>query len=234
MPFNYDISVLELLDVLGCKPGPDCQPDPRLPALLNDFLSRACQQPLFRTADIWTDHPDWFSYEAIEERIEEDREYYEEHPEELEGDSYAPFFQRPKEQWPALVENYLEIGSDYAAGVVEFGIREADLDQADPMVYMQHEEDEPTGWKPFTATLTGYLKYVLCAILCGESYHTGQHVLEKAGWTYAECEKPEDAPMIPCVFDLSVCCGYDADTNTVLAIMSDTQWCKAFQITKKD
>ena len=27
-----------------------------------------------------------------------------------------------------------------------------------------------------------------------ESYHTGQNVLEKAGWTYTACEKPADAP----------------------------------------
>ena len=235
MAFNYDIPILELLDILGCQSNPDYHPDPRLPALLNNFLSRAYKQPLFRTADIWTTHACWFSNEAIEERVEEDREYYEEHPEELkDDDAYSPFFKLPKEQWSTLVENYLEIGSDHAAGVVEFGIKESDLDQADPPVYMMHELDEPTGWKQFTASLTGYLKYVLCAILCGESYHTGQNVLEKAGWTYTACEKPADAPMIPCVFDLAVCCGYDPDTNTVLAILSDTQWCKAFQITKKD
>ena len=235
MAFNYDISVLELLDLLGCQPNPDYQPDPRLPALLNDFLSRAYNSPLFKTADIWTKHPAWTSYEVLEERVEEDREYYEEHPEELEeDDAFGPFFKLPKEEWPTLVENYLEIGSDCAAGVVDFGIREGDLDQADPVVYMLHEEDAPTGWKQFAPNLTGYLKYVLCAILCGESYYTGQNVLEKAGWTYTACEKPADAPMIPCVFDLAVCCGYDPDTKTVLAILSDTQWCKAYQITKGD
>ena len=132
MAFNYDISVLELLDVLGCQPNPDYQPDPRLPALLNDFLSRACDSPLFKTADIWTKHPAWTSYEVLEERVEEDREYYEEHPEELEeDDAFGPFFKLPKEEWPTLVENYQEIGSDYAAGVVEFGIREGDLGQAE-------------------------------------------------------------------------------------------------------
>ena len=52
MAFHYDISVLELLDILGCQPNPDYQPDPRLPALLNDFLSRAYDHPLFKTADI--------------------------------------------------------------------------------------------------------------------------------------------------------------------------------------
>lgn len=234
MAFHYDISVLDLLDILGCPPNPDYQSDPRLPALLNDFLSRAYKHPMFRTADIWTEHPAWTSHEVLEERVEEDREYYAEHPEELEEDDpYAPFFQLPKEQWSMLVENYLEIGSDFAAGVVEFGIREGDLDQPDPVVCMLHEEDAPTGWKQFSASLTGYLKYVLCAILCGESYHTGQNVLEKAGWTYTECEKPADAPLIPCIFDLAVCCGYDPDTKTVLAILSDAQ-CKAFQITKKD
>ena len=39
--------------------------------------------------------------------------------------------------------------------------------------------------------------------------------------------------MIPCVFNLSVCCGYDTDTKTVLAILSDAQ-CEAYQITKGD
>jgi len=233
MPFNYNISVLELLDILGCKPNPDYRPDPRLPALLNDFLSRAAGQPLFRTADIWTGHPAWFSYEAIEERIEEDKDYWEEHPEECEDDSYYPFLRLPREQWPTLAENYLEIGSDCAAGVVEFGIREGDLDRADPPVYMLHETEAPTGWKRFSAALSDYLRYVLCAILCCESYHTGMDVLKKAGWEYSECEKPGDAPMIPCVFDLSVCCGYDADTNTVLAVLSDAR-CKAYQIAKKE
>ena len=57
-------------------------------------------------------------------------------------------------------------------------------------------------------------------------------VLEEEGWTYTECEKPEDAPMIPCIFDLAVCCGYDPDTKTVLAILSDAK-CKAYQITKE-
>ena len=233
MAFNYDIPVLELLDILGCPPDPDYQPDPRLPALLNDFLSRACDHPLFETADIWTGHSDWTSYEVLEERIEEDREFYEEHLEELEEDDpLAPFFKLPKEQWSTLVENYLEIGSDYAAGVVEFGIREGDLSQPDPVVYMLHEGDAPTGWKRFSATLSDYLKYVLCAVLCCETYDTGMEVLEEEGWTYTECEKPEDAPMIPCIFDLAVCCGYDPDTKTVLAILSDAK-CKAYQITKE-
>ncbi|MCI9159280.1 MAG: hypothetical protein HFF55_09815 [Lawsonibacter sp.] len=232
MAFNYDIPVLELLDILGCPPDPDYQPDPRLPALLNDFLSRACDHPLFETADIWT-WPGQFSYDAIEERIEEDRGYYAEHPEKLkENGPYTPFFKLPKEQWPTLVENYLVIGSDYAAGVVEFGIREADLSQPDPPVYMLHEGD-PTGWGPFCPDLTSYLKYVLCAILCCETYETGMEVLEEAGWSFEELEEPEDAPMIPCIFDLSVCCGYDPDTKTVLAILSDAE-CKAYQIAKKD
>lgn len=234
MAFNYDIPVLELLDILGCPPDPDYQPDPRLPALLNDFLSRACDHPLFETADIWTGHSDWTSYEVLEERIEEDREYYEEHPEELEeNDSFAPFLQLPKEEWPTLVENYLEIGSDFAAGVVEFGIREGDLGQPDPVVYMLHEEDAPTGWKRFSATLSDYLKYVLCAVLCCETYETGMEVLEEAGWSFEELEEPEGAPMTSCINGLLVCCGYDPDTRTVLAILSDAE-CKAYQIAKKD
>lgn len=34
--------------------------------------------------------------------------------------------------WSELVENYMEVGSDYAAGVVEFGIKGKDLKQKKP------------------------------------------------------------------------------------------------------
>lgn len=234
MAFNYDISVLELLDILDCRPNPDYQPDPRLPALLNNFLSRACDHPLFETADIWTGHPAWFSYEAIEERVEEDREYYAEHPEKLaEDDSYAPFYKLPKAEWSTLVENYLEIGSDFSAGIIEFGIQEGCLDQPDPPVYMLHETELPTGWKRFSATLSDYLKYVLCAVLCCETYETGMEVLEEEGWSFEQCEKPEDAPMTPCIYDLTICCGYDPDTKTILAVLGDAQY-TAYQITRED
>lgn len=234
MSFNYNISILELLDILGCKPNLEYHRDSNLPDLLNDFLSRIYKHPLFKTADIWTEHPAWRSYEIIEERIDEDREYYEEHPEEFEGNSYEPFFRLSKDKWSELVANYVEIGSDYAAGVVEFGIRDEDLKQENPMVYMLHEEDAPIGWKRFSETLSDYLKYVVCAVLCCESYSTGKNVLEKEGWKYMECEKPKDAPLTPCIFNLAVCCGYDSDAHTILAILSlsDAQ-CKTVQITKE-
>ena len=109
---------------------------------------------------------------------------------------------------------------------------EKDLDQPDPPVCILHEGD-PTGWTQLCPDLSSYLKYVLCAILCCETYETGMEVLEEEDWCFEECEKPEDAPMTACLSDLAVCCGYDPDTHTILAILSNPQ-CTAFQITKED
>ena len=37
MAMNYDLSALELLQILGCEPAADYEADERLPKLLNDF-----------------------------------------------------------------------------------------------------------------------------------------------------------------------------------------------------
>ena len=83
----------------------------------------------------------YFSYEYIEERIEDCREDFDD-PEFCEENAFYPYSKIPKEQWPELVENYLQIGSDYAAGVVFFGIKEKELGLENPPVYMLHEADE--------------------------------------------------------------------------------------------
>ena len=102
MAMNYDRNALEILEILGCEASLDYQPDPRLPVMLNNFLSMARDNPLFRTPDIWVDREAYFSYEDIEERIEEDKDYWAEHPDECD-DPYFPFSQIPKEKWPEKI-----------------------------------------------------------------------------------------------------------------------------------
>lgn len=127
MAMNYDLSALELLQILGCEPAADYEADERLPKLLNDFLSRIYENPLFETADIWQDGMAYFSYESIAESIDEDAGYWAEHAEEWADSEYYSFAELPQSEWSTLVPNYLKIGSDYAAGIVEFAILEADL-----------------------------------------------------------------------------------------------------------
>ncbi len=233
MAMNYDLSALELLQILGCEPAADYEADERLPKLLNDFLSRICENPLFETADIWQDGMAYFSYESIAETIEDNNKYWTEHP-EARAESWTDAFSRlPQSEWPTLVPNYLTIGSDYAAGIVEFAILEADLGQENPPVYMHHEADDERTWKRFSDTLSGFLMYILCAVLSCETYETAQEVLEDEGWDYAECDKPETiGRQYDFIQGLSVACGYDAETNTILSVLEDNE-CKAFLISRE-
>lgn len=232
MAMNYDLSALELLQILGCEPAADYEADERLPKLLNDFLSRICENPLFETADIWQDAA-YFSYEIIAETIEENEKYWAEHPEARAESWTDAFSQLPQSEWSTLVPNYLKIGSDYAAGIVEFAILEADLGQENPPVYMHHEADDERTWKRFSDTLSSFLMYILCAVLSCETYETAQEVLEDEGWDYIECDKPETiGRQYDFIEGLSVACGYDAETNTILSVLEDNE-CKAFLISRE-
>ncbi len=112
MAMNCELSAIDILRVLGRKPSPDYVPDPKIPPMLNEFLSLAKNDPLFATPDIHVDRETYFSYEAIQERVEEDAEYWEAHPDECEDDDYFPFSRLPQEQWHEKLANYLHIGSD--------------------------------------------------------------------------------------------------------------------------
>lgn len=43
---NYDITPLEVLEILGAKPSDEFEPISDVPALLNDFLSLASKQKI--------------------------------------------------------------------------------------------------------------------------------------------------------------------------------------------
>lgn len=81
---------------------------------------------------------------------------------------------------------YLEIGSDYSAGIVTFGLRMADMDQNDPPVYLQHEGNPPEVWEPAYQSLSAFLLDVVLTALTMVMYETAEEALEEYGWTYSD------------------------------------------------
>lgn len=161
----------------------------KLPKLLFDFLSLVRNEELLSTADIWVDSDSlpYFSYQYIEDGIEDCRKDFDD-PEFCKQNAFYPYSKLPKKQWSELVENYLQIGSDYAAGVVFYGIKEKELVQENPPVYMLHEADELADWKLIAYTLSEYLMCVLLDALSGVEYTTAQDVLSENGWEFYKGE----------------------------------------------
>ena len=202
MPVNYNITACQALKILGyANPesgkfldGIEEEYNIKLPAVLRDFYKQAYGCPLLSTADIWTDKF-YTLYEVIEEQIEEFKEEYKDNPEEGADDEYYQFSQSmaeiPREEWKEHVKNYLEIGSDYGAGVVNYGICIDDLDKEDPPVYYLNEDDEMTDWKLLCNTLSGYFMLILCDTLLCKQYRTAWEVLTKDGWDYNIYESDE-------------------------------------------
>ena len=197
MAIKYDLTPVEVVKLFGytepkAKEGLESfekKNNVKLPELLFDFLSLVRNEKLLSTADVWvnSDALPYFSYEYIEEGIEDCREDFDD-PEFCEENAFYPYSKIPKEQWPELVENYLQIGSDFAAGVVFFGIKEKELGLENPPVYMLHEADELADWKIIANTLSEYLMCVLLDALAGVEYSTAQNVLNKNGWEFYEEE----------------------------------------------
>lgn len=165
----------------------------KLPKLLFNFLSLVRNKELLSTADIWVDSDSlpYFSYQYIEEGIEDCKGDYDD-PEFREQNAFYPYFKIPKEQWPEFVDNYLQVGSDYAAGVVFYGIKEKELIQENPPVYMLHEADPLEDWKLIAPTLSEYLMCILLDALAGVEYRTAQEVLNENGWEFYEEEYKDE------------------------------------------
>ncbi len=117
---------------------------------------------LLSTADVWvnSDAPPYFSYEYIEEGIEDCREI-------LMILSFAKkmiFLSIFEDSKRTVVRISGKLFTDWqrlcAAGVVFFGIKEKELVLENPPVYMLHEADELKDWKLFAHTLSEYLMCV--------------------------------------------------------------------------
>lgn len=91
----------------------------KLPTVLCDFVDRTADNPLFKTADIWTGTPCF----------------------------YSELLDKNEGEVPEGLEEYLLIGSDCGAGVAVFGIKQQDLDMENPPVYLHMEGDETVGLK---------------------------------------------------------------------------------------
>lgn len=189
MAIQYDVSAAELIRLLGCNKPIDGELwEVKMPAMLDEFLRLAKDQPLFETSDIWSGGP-YFFYEDIEERIADDEEYWEESPEEYEEDEYFQFSKIPREQWGEHMPNYLQIGSDYGVGCVTYGICETDLEKEDPPVYYWNEANSIKDWRVLTDTLSVFLGGIVCDVLVGMNYPTAKKVLENDSWTVDELKQ---------------------------------------------
>lgn len=222
MAIRYNPTPLDILNFLGCTSSGgqaelekfETANNVKLPRLLFDFLSAAWKQPLFATSDIWTTKRPhlWFFYDELAESIADLQEDWAECPEQYTDDVCFKLSQLPKERWPEIVPDYLEIGSDYSAGVATFGIRRDDLAQPDPPVYMLHEADPETDWHIIDETLSLFLMRMLADTLGCSMYKTAQNVLaKKAGWHYCRIkdstEARQQAEQLGIDLTKAACCG---------------------------
>lgn len=246
MGFNYNLTAAQILRQLGYA-APIGQAvltkmqqekNIKLPLVLFEFLSLAQDCPLLSTADLWTEGQDslFTLYEEIQEMIEEDQDYWEEHLEEAEskGNEFYQFYKLPREQWESRVPDYLQIGSDYGAGVVRFGIRLSDFGQDDPPVYMNHECDSLTDWKLWSKSVSGYLMMVLCDALCCGEYDTAGSVLEEQGWASRELSKMDFSELVgdpaamlktASIYGIDALCGcaYDEEQGLLVVARVDKE-----------
>lgn len=196
---KYDVTPVELIHLLtenGMYEPPNVEQylkdyekehNITIPARLKEFMAAAYMNPLLETSDVWVQEegPKWFSlYEEIQEMLDEDREEYLEN----EESDFHIFAKTPREKWGELTPDYLNIGSDYAAGVVSYGIHAKDLDTENPPVYLQHEADPLTQWNMLFKSVSDYLLYVISDVLLGTFYNTARNILEYYGWRFEDYE----------------------------------------------
>ena len=133
-----------------------------LPRVYTEFMEAAANCPVLATSDVWPGKMIPF----------------EERPRFL--------YERLSEEEKAQTGDYLEIGSDYGAGIVVFGIRVEDLGLDDPPVYLQHEAEPVTQWRIAYETLSGFLQESVFNALALVDYSTAEEELEEFGWEYSD------------------------------------------------
>lgn len=256
MTINYDLSVIDILHLLGyTTPAAKAKIEAfekennlKVPEPLFTFLSLATEQPLFSTADVWTARRPFFFYDEIKEWIEEDQAYWQENPTVYSDNPYYQFWQIPQSQWPERVANYLEIGSDCGAGVVTFGICSSDLERHDPPVYLYHEANPLTEWNLMFNTLSAYLMSVTCSVLFCAEYGTAERVLQQQGWIFQHYNNSEEAQkqlseqgvvlsktnQVISIYSLEakLSCCYDTANHTLFIILEEPNNLKLCTITK--
>ena len=163
---QYEISAPQILRRLGFG-GPETaqafetmkmELNLPLPPVYQEFMEVAWNCPLLATGDLWTGQ--MIPFPMIP----------------------CPLYRRLEEAEKAQVCDYLEIGSDYGAGVVTYGIRTEDLSQQDPPVFMQHEANPITQWSLAYNKVSDFLLENLLNALTMVEYDTAEEALEELGW----------------------------------------------------
>lgn len=192
---KYDLSAVELLRILGyTEPvGTDfletLKEQYLLPKAYCNFMELAYDCPMLETSDIWlTDGQVCTWYDALQQRIADDAPYWEKNP-DTQDTQYYPLSKIPQEEWAEHIPNLLLIGSDYGAGVVQFGLRMQDLSQDNPNIYWQTEADDLAHWKE-DKPLSDFLLEVMLQVLTGMVYDVPEDVLEENGFKIEEYFDP--------------------------------------------
>lgn len=240
MSFRYDLTAVEILKLLGYTEPvakdtllqAEREKNLKLPPALFEFWSLAAGSPLFETADILTKKRNFlrFFYDDIQEWIDSLKAHWEKAPWKYTDNAYYQLYKLPKEKWSEHVLNYLQIGSDYGAGIIKIGMCLDEIGQEDPPVYMLIEGGSLADWKIIDDHLSDFLKSSVCDVLCCGEYDTAVEVLEEMGWTSEEAYQ-EDFPALDMDALLkqrseygadAVCgCAYDEDKHLLIAAKID-------------
>lgn len=167
-----------------------------LPRVYTEFMEAAANCPVLAASDVWPGKMIPF---------EERRRF---------------LYGRLSEEEKAQTGDYLEIGSDYSAGIVVFGIRVEDLGLDDPPVYLQHEAEPVTQWRIAYETLSGFLQESVFNALALVDYSTAEEEdLEEDGSFVTEDtlrEKGIDPAMVEwcaCANGGRTFCCWDEEAN---------------------
>lgn len=175
---KYNISAIEVLKKLGYEKQTqktkeylekfEAKYNITLPILLKEFRILITENPLMKTADIWTDLNEnlfVFYYDELQELIENEVDMGE-------------FNELSKESWNTILPDYLEIGSDVGAGVVVFAIKVSDLDKKNPNIYYHFEDEDAKVFNIIYKCLSDYFLSVVCDVLSEGAYYTASKILK--------------------------------------------------------
>ncbi len=198
---NYDLSAVTILKMLGYDQSTGREwletlkqeKHIDLPEIYTEFMEKIVDCPLLGTSNLWVGnmehrapaHIPCTFYDQLQEMIADRKGRWSKRPGKYERALYE-LSQLPKEDWPEKAENYLVIGSDYANGMGQFGIRMDDLHKDNPPIYWHKHTDSFSMWKLESETLSDFLLNVLIEALACVDYPSAEYELEAKGWRYEE------------------------------------------------
>lgn len=199
MNIKYDLSAVEILNILGYRQPTgknwleklEQEKNIKLPKVYSDFMKLMSDCPLLGTSNLWIGEMShgtcvpWTLYESLQTEIADHKDCWPKRPGKYEK-ALLELSQFPPTEWPAKLDNYLLIGSDYANGIGVFGVLMQDLVQDDPPVYWHKDSDAFNIWKPENEKISDFLLNVLIEALACVDYQSAEQSLKAKGWRYEE------------------------------------------------